>query len=703
MRASRGVRSPVRTGDLGRRTGDVPTPVVDGDDGASVPPRVLARPRNGLSLTAAALAYLAVAVALWWQVWTSHPTTVTTCGCGDSSLFTWFLAWPAWAVSHGHSVLWSRALFHPGGVNLLANTSELAFGIPLSPVTWVWGPVATLDVALTLSPALTALACFALLRRWVASGPVAFVGGLAYGFSPFAVVNLADAHLMDATLLVLPLVVLALDELLCGTRFGPVATGAVLGLLATVQFFLGTELLVIAAAAAGVGLVLVLAWTLLRAQDLVRTRWRRVVVGLGTGAATAVVLLAYPAWFALAGPSHFSGLIWPQLPPRFGGVALGSYVDTAGTSPGLLALMHLTGGYQGPRLGNATYVGWPLLGVVVAGLAVFRRDRRLWLFTGLGVACASLTVQVYRHPLAPWRLFSHLPVLENVIPSRFMAVVDLCATVAVVVVADRCGSWAARSWAARPWPRRRSAAASGVPVRPDLGAPGPPGSRAARTPHVVGNVAALVVAAVAFVPVAAQVVPDSPLTAVPAVVPRWFARTEPGAGPGDVVLSIPAPFTLQQGAMTWQSVGGFRYALVGGGGPGSVAARSGRAGPAVALLQRLATPGGAPVALDARAIGALDTALATWQATTVVIVDQPDLPAYDQPIGAAPTAALLTAAIGRPPLRADGAWVWSDVLHRHARAVPRGVLAACARSDRSGVSGVGAVAGCVLAAVPSTR
>ncbi|MGC8462143.1 MAG: hypothetical protein ACP5P9_00525 [Acidimicrobiales bacterium] len=658
-------------------------------------------------LLGAALAYLLLAVVLWWQVWSSDPASVTTCGCGDSSLFTWFLAWPAWAIAHGHSVLWSRALFHPQGVNLLANTSELAFGVPLAPVTWLWGPIATLDVALTLSPALTAFACFALLRRWVGNGPVAFLGGLVYGFSPFVVVNLSDAHLMDGTLLVLPLAVLALDELLVGSRLRPVTVGVLLGLLAAVQFFLGTELLVITAMGIAVGLVLVLAWSLARSRDLVRRRWRRVAVGLAAAAVTGVVLLAYPAWFALAGPSHFGGLIWPQLPPRFGGVALRSYVDTAGTSPSLLALSHVVGGYQGRRLGNPVYLGWPLLGVVLAGLVLFRRDRRLWLATAVGALCASLTVQVFGHPFAPWRLFGHLPVLEDIVPSRFLAVVDLCATVAVAIVADRVGSWASGRWGRRQCsvaePTRLSIGTSAPSIH---GAPLVPGTplghgqapRAGRAGRAIGALASLAVVAVAFVPIAAQVVPDSPLTAVRVAVPQWFAHPQPGAGPGDVVLTIPAPFTLEQGAMTWQAVAGFRYSLVGGGGPGSVPARSGRAGPAVAILQRLATPGGAPLTLDPRAVAELDAALTAWQATTVVIVDQPDLPRYDQPVGAAPIAALLTAAIGRSPRRAAGAWVWTGVASRHPRRVPEGALAACADADRTGPAGVGAVATCVLVA-----
>ena len=143
-----------------------------------------------LTLLAATAGYLLLSVMLWWHVWSNHPTSTTTCGCGDSSLFTWFLAWPAYAFSHGLDPLYSTAMFHSAGVNLLSNTAEVGIGVVLAPVTWLFGAVATFNVALTLSPVLSALAMFVLLRRWVRWTPAAFIGGLFYGFSPFVLIAL---------------------------------------------------------------------------------------------------------------------------------------------------------------------------------------------------------------------------------------------------------------------------------------------------------------------------------------------------------------------------------------------------------------------------------------------------------------------------------------------------------------------------------
>ena len=256
---------------------------------------------------------------VWWGVWSSHPTSTTTCGCGDSALFLWFFAWPAHALAHGLDPFYSTAMSHPGGVNLLANTSELALGMVLAPVTWAFGPVASMNVALTLAPALSALAMFVLVRRWVAWAPAAFAAGLLYGFSPLVLVSLSDAHLMLGWAVVPPLVVACVDELLTGRR-PPVAVGLVLGLLLVVQFFVGTEVLLllgIVAASSPPSCSSATGWPPSRATC---GPWRG---GWPSGWAppppSPRLLLAWPTWFAAGrtGPHVGSGVAHPR--PRHRG------------------------------------------------------------------------------------------------------------------------------------------------------------------------------------------------------------------------------------------------------------------------------------------------------------------------------------------------------------------------------------------------
>src|ERR1700722_2938942 len=363
------------TATIARDPEPVPQPVVGSDRAATGGRRVL---------LLAVGAYLLLSLILWSHVWLGHPTAATTCGCGDASLFTWFIEWPAYAISHGLNPLYSTAMFHPTGVNLLANTGVVGIGVVLAPLTWLFGPIATLNVALTLSPVLSALAMFVLLRRWVSWTPAAFVGGLFYGFSPFVLVSLTEAHLMLGMAAIPPLVVLCLDELLFRQRRPAVVTGMLLGLLVVVQFFIGTEVLAIMAIGAAIGLVLVFLYGA-RQQGTLRRQGRHAAVGLGAGAVTAVALLAYPVWFALAGPGHLSGPIWPKgVSPLFpygigfSGATIKEFVVPVGSvTPDWTQITRIIGAYQGPSRSDH-YFGLRVVAVVLAGMVAWRRDRRLW-------------------------------------------------------------------------------------------------------------------------------------------------------------------------------------------------------------------------------------------------------------------------------------------------------------------------------------
>ena len=100
------------------------------------------------------------------------------------------------------------------------------------------------------------------------------------------------------------------------------------------------------------------------------------------------------------------------------------------------ALLRLFSGYQGPALPDASYLGLGALVVVAVGLAVWHRDRRLWFFGALGVAVVVLSLGRQSY-WTPWRVLARVPILENAVPGRLMAVVTLCAAVLVAVVVDR--------------------------------------------------------------------------------------------------------------------------------------------------------------------------------------------------------------------------------------------------------------------------
>jgi hypothetical protein len=437
-----------------------------------------------------AATYLVLSVLVWWHVWTNHPSSTTICGCGDPSVFTWFIEWPAYAIAHGHNPLYSTAMFHGGGVNLLDNTSAVAFGVLLAPVTWLFGPVASLNVALTLSPALTALAMFVLLRRWVSWMPAAFVGGLLYGFSPAVIVNVGLAHLMVSTLAIPPLIVICLDELLVRRRYRAVTLGIILAALLTVQFFVGTELLLILVLTGLIGVGLVAVYGLVRNPSDVRVRLPYIATGFGATAGATLVLLAYPVWFALDGPAHLPGAIWgdidlSQVFVTYVPGLLVSYPPDIGQRPSYFgyAHMHAVGGYQGPLLSDQ-FFGYGIVFVLLIGLVFWRRDLRLWLFATLAAVSVSLSRGVSSSTWTPWRLLAHLPLFQNIIPERILAVTWLSVAVMLGLVMDH----ARTSFNQR---RQRALGADGSdPLAQVLG----------KAPAWIGIAVALLLAAIAIAP-----------------------------------------------------------------------------------------------------------------------------------------------------------------------------------------------------------
>ena len=590
----------------------------------------------------AAAAYLVLSVIVWWNVWSGHPTSTTTCGCGDSSLFTWFLAWPAYAISHGLNPLYSTHMFHPTGVNLLANTSEVAIGVVLAPVTWIFGPIATLNVALTLSPFLSALAMFVLLRRWVRWQPAAFIGGLLYGFSPVILVNLVDAHLMVAMAVVPPLFVACLDELIMRQRRRPVAMGILLGLLVVLQFFLGTEMLAILLITGTVGLALIVVYAGWRRPAELRRRARHALVGLAAGAAVVVVLLAYPLWFALGGPAHLSGLVWPTLVPGLFGIGFSELVRLNSTGAETLQA-HRFGGYQGSALHQTEYLGVGLIVVVLLGVLLWRRDRRLWLFGAVGAVAVALSLSVasgVNHFWVPWRLLQHIPVIQNILPDRFMAITLLCVSVLLGIILDGVHGTAAK-WTATPSRR---------------GAPSPAG-RALTWRRVTPAVAAGVVALVALAPIARANAGNIPLTVQPVVLPTWFRTVAPHLPGGQVILTYPSSFGGFQSSLTWQAVDRMSFSLVEGGGPGG--ARVGVERPGVEALAAASVNLDPSTAYTGATVQAVRQALVSWGVTMVVIPDQPELPIYEQGFHTSYAVGLITAALGVGARYQAQAWVWT--------------------------------------------
>ncbi len=611
------------------------------------------------SYTLAGCLYLLVSLFVWSNVWRSHPTSATTCGCGDPSMFTWYLAWPAFAIRHGLNPFYSTHMGFPQGTNLLANTSDVAIGVVLAPVTWLFGPIASLNVALTLSPVLSAFAMFLLLRRWVSWAPAAFVGGLFYGFSPFVLVSLSSAWLDLGMLAIPPLVIICLDELLFTQRRRPMAVGVVLGLLLTIQFFIGSEVLLITVMMSAIGVGLVVAYAAVHDPATLRNRFRFAASGIGAAVVVTFVLLFLPVQFAITGPAHLSSPVW-------GGGVFGSFRDlktslrdfafpwSASDESFLATIRHQIGGYQGPDV-SYQYFGLGMVLVLGLGLIAWRRDRRLWFFGTMTVCSIVLTLGSSHVVLLPWQVVANLPIFDDLEPYRFVFVTYLAAAVMLAVIMQHSYCWINRNGAVdkAPTPGRSTRVRTWAPWS--------------------GAAVALIVACIALVPPAADLAKTIPITIEPVAIPPWFRTVAPHLSASQVVLIFPSTFGSSDTASTWQAETGLNYSMVNLSGPGALAPRLGHDAVAATVIGNASEPIPTKSAVSTQTIIALRNALRDWKVTMVVIPDQPSsLPVYYKVPSETYAAALMTAATGQAPTYQAHAWVWSDIRRRVPTTPPTG-------------------------------
>jgi hypothetical protein len=590
--------------------------------------------------------YLALALIAFAHAWTNGPAGTAWCGgCLDASQVSWWTAWTPFALLHGHNPLFSWWIDAPAGVNLAVNQSMPLPTLLMSPVTLLWGPVASLNVLLTLAFPVSATAAFIVLRRWVSWTPAAFVGGLLYGFSPYMTTQAGWWHAFLVLTPVPPLILATLDELLVRQRRSPVRCGLWLGLLAAVQFYISAEILLTTVILCLAGLlVLVVA----RYRE-VAERARHALVGLVVAASALALLVAYPVWMAVAGPRRFSGPIgWPS-PPSVN--LLGPFVPTSEmhfTTAGLSRTADTFFGSYHPAENNA-YLGIPL--VVVLVLVVWRWRRAP--MVAFSAAMAGIAFLLALGPTLrvgstgtsiplPATVLGHLPLTDRIITSRFVLYVSLFAAVLLAIGIDR-------------W---RAGILQGAPLRsllvptaddPETTTHSPSETaRRDRWMRAGGASALLFVAAIL-----APLVPRWPYQAEDVRVPPALQNARGCTlSQGGVLVTYPLPYPLPTQPMLWQALDRFCYRT-----PSAymnVPGPNGR----VSTVQQSFTSGllqdlwlGKPVAVGPTEIDRVRSQLREWDARAVVVIDATP--------GADRATALFSEALRRQPVRRDGSAQWS--------------------------------------------
>ena len=483
------------------------------------------RPRRAWPAVVVIAAYFGLSAVPYWGFWAAGGTRIAGKG-GDPALDAWFVDWVGYALVHGHNPLVTDWGNYPFGVNGIANTSMPLLGVLGTPVTVAFGAFVTTTLLFTLGFPLSALAGYALVRRWVRWRPAAFGGGLLYGFSPYmAGQGLGHLHMVFVPLP--PLVFLVLAQVASPGARGALRRGTALATLCVAQFFISSEVLASTAVMGAIGLAIAAAVNPAAARD----RWRFVARAIGVAAVVMVLLLAYPIWLMVAGPARISGPA--QRMSLYRGNLLAPVIPDSAMHFRAAGPAQMADAFSGNPSENGLYLGLALLAVLIAGAVTLwhRPVVKVAALTTVAAFVLSLGSRlavgrfVLRAVPLPEAVLAHIPVLDNTIAARYSLYVMLGAALIFAVTVE----------AVRERVRAAGSAAAGA---------------------ACGALACL-----ALLPL----LPAWPYQARVAQVPRYFSSAQVTAIPdGSVAVLYPFPTSGDATGTLWQVAAGMRFKSPGG-------------------------------------------------------------------------------------------------------------------------------------------
>jgi hypothetical protein len=387
------------------------------------------RDRYGIG---ALLLYAALSLALFGRPLLGQFSTVHLGVSHDALQFCWFLAWWRYAITHHLNPFLCRVVWAPEGVNLAwSATVPLASWIA-SPIIAAYGPVAAFNAVVLACPVLAACSTFLLCRYFGARYAPALVGGYIYGFSPYVLAHIYVGHLNLLPIFPVPLAVL-LFALRLDDVIGQSAFAAAFALVIVVQFLFAAEL---AATMFFFGVImLALAWKYGSAE--LRDRIRGLIWPALYASIAAAILLSPYLYYMLIGGVPRVAL---NSPAAYSACVLNFFLPTPTVEIGLLPPLRAVAASFPGGFGEASaYLSPPLIAIIALWSRSHWREpmgRALLAILGVIFICAlGPRLHIDGDTLfgMPWKIFTHVPLLKNVLPGRFTLFAFLAAAVIVSI------------------------------------------------------------------------------------------------------------------------------------------------------------------------------------------------------------------------------------------------------------------------------
>jgi hypothetical protein len=367
------------------------------------------------------LLYFLFAILIFGVAWkNSFHDWLTHCISGgtDPISFVWFLAWWPFAINHGLDPFVTKLLWAPSGVNLAWTTSIPSLAILSWPITAKFGPIASYNTLIILSPVLAAWSAFLMIREIIREWWPAFLGGYLFGFSTYEFGQLLG-HLNLTFTAAIPLF-LWVCILASKRSWKTWKTSVMLAMLLAFQFYTSSEIFTTFT----IFLVAALACSYFYATQY-RVSLKATFLGLAWGYIGALLLMS-PILVAMFDSSkQFSGGSAPSI-IGFGTDLLNYFIPTPVTWLGGSSMTFITHLFSGDYAEDGGYIGLPLLTILITITMKYWSEQKIRiLIIMLGiivVASFGPILHVAGIPIstAPWILLYHLPLLGYALPSRFM-------------------------------------------------------------------------------------------------------------------------------------------------------------------------------------------------------------------------------------------------------------------------------------------
>ncbi|MEV6321871.1 glycosyl transferase [Nocardia sp. NPDC051787] len=580
-------------------------------------PRLLPRMRFGGADLLVGVGYLALAATVLSGQWRNTDSGYLIKSGQDQTMWEWFFAVTAHAVANLQNPLGTDLQNFPAGVNMMANTAMFGVGVPLTPVTLLFGPTVTFVLVLTAGLAGTAFAWYRLFCRELVDARVAAViGGLFCGFAP-GMISHANAHPNFVVLLLLPVIagrVIRMARQAGGIGpdrpRGRIRDAVALGLLVALQIALGEEPLLIFALAFGLFAVVYYLHTPRAALRVVRA----IAPTLALAAVITLALTEIPLWWQFFGPQSYRSIDHGPMGNDLEALVQFPSESLGGVfAPGENVAIN-------PTEQNA-YFGWPLLLLVVITVGLLWRDRVVRaasvVIAAFGVLSLGGVVTIGKQPTGidlPWRWAEQVPLLNTVLESRLsMAAIPAIAAVLALATERAVTTWrqSEADWQPLAW------------------------------------FAAVTCALLPLTPTILPVIDRAP-------TPDFFADgTVRRYVWGGSVVMVPPPRPPDARALRWQADAEFTFPLAGGyfvgpTGTTKTGIYGPEARPTTALLVQAQDTGAVPrIDADTRARALTD--LRFWQADVLVLPPTKNGDVLRETV---------TQLFGFAPTRVEDVWLW---------------------------------------------